>query len=294
MPILSAWLESFNQRMGREGVPHVGRPLRAWSEWCRETGESFEVDHPKAKQIFQWFESRSPADSLYLPSVFTGAFYFDAYFWPVHIPIMYGTQMLEGRDALSNMPPITKERLFGSTDDLENFKALWADCLDYGHGLRDLNLAREMLAAFAGVGVAYFWQRLVVSGDRKLRSAVEDLCEQRPGANAMQSSREACEMSLKAFLARDDGLTEDDARKNFGHDLSKLLERILQITPNNQIFSEAKGKLNSFPNVGDRYAGKTYHDSDLWDAYKVAQAVAAEVIRAFTKRNTRGRIATRF
>ena len=75
-PDLSNWLEAFNQRMGREGVPHIGRPLRAWSEWCGETGESFAIDHPKAQQIFRWFESNSPLGSLNFPSVFTGAFYF--------------------------------------------------------------------------------------------------------------------------------------------------------------------------------------------------------------------------
>jgi hypothetical protein len=279
MPVLSEWLESFNQRMGREAVPHIGRPMRAWSEWQQETGESFGFDHPKAKQIFQWFDSRSPAGSLCHPSVFTGAFYFDAYFWPVRIQITYSAQMLEPRDALSTMPPSTKERLYGSPDDLENFNTLWADCLDYGYGLRELNLAGSPTD---------FWQCLAVSGDYKLRSAVKDLCEP-GGANAMQSSRESCEMFLKAFLARYDGLTEEDAKnpKKFGHDLSKLLVRILQIKPD-QIFSEASGKLSSFPNVEDRYASRTYGGLDLWNAYKVAQAVAAEVIRTFTKRNTGG------
>jgi hypothetical protein len=280
MPILSEWLESFNQRMAEQEVPHIGRPQRAWFEWCKETGESFGFDHPKANQILDWFAARSPRGSLSFPSIFTGAFYFDAYFWPVDIPTIYGVQVLEGRDALSSMPVTLIERLFGSTDDLENFKALWRDCLDYGQGFRGLNLVDN---------ATDFWQRLTVSGDRKLRSAVKDLCAQRPGENAMQSSREACEMSLKALLARDQGLTEEDAKK-IGHNLSKLLERILQIAPS-QVFSDASVKLSSFPNVEDRYAGQTYLPSDLWDAYKVAQTVAAEVIRAFTKRTKR---ATRF
>jgi hypothetical protein len=283
MPVLSEWLEAFNQRMGQEGVPHLGRPLRAWLEWCQETGESVGIDDPKAKQIFGWFEAHSPEESLNAPSVFTGAFYFDAYFWPVDIQILYGTQKLEGRNALLSMPASTMEKLFRSADDLDNFKALWADCLDYGYGLRGLHLGHA----------TDFWQRLVQSGDSKLRSAVEDLCKPIPGPNAMQSSREACEMFLKAFLARNDGLIEDEARKKYGHDLSKSLDRIIAITPN-QIFTEARKRLNSFPAVEDRYKGKTYSGSDLWSVYKVAQTVAAEVIRGFTTQNVRAQLATRF
>jgi hypothetical protein len=283
MPFLSEWLEAFNQRMGQEGVPHLGRPQRAWLEWCRETGERFGSDDPKAKQIFGWFESQSPEDSLSVPNVFTGAFYFDAYFWHVDIRILYGTQKLVGRDVLLSMPASTMEKLFRSVDDVENFRALWADCLDYGYGIRCLHLDH----------VTDFWQRLVQSGDSKLRSAVENLCKPMPGPNAMQSSREACEMFLKAFLARNDGLIEDDARKKYSHDLSKLLDRIIAITPN-QIFTEARKRLSSFPAVDDRYKGKVYPGSDQWSAFKVAQTVAAEVIRGFTTQNVRAQLATRF
>jgi HEPN domain-containing protein len=286
MPILLNWLESFDRRMALEEVPHRARPIRAWCEWCRETGESFGIEDPKAKQIFQWFELHSPPGALYVPSVFTGAFYFDAYFWPVDIPMVFGTQALESRDTLAGMPATTQRRLFEAPDDLEDFKALWADCIDYGHGYRDLHLE---------FGATEFWQRMIVSADRKLRSAVEDLCKPSPGENAMQSSREACEMALKGLLARDHSLTEDDAKnpKKFYHDLSKLLEAVLHVAPN-QIFSEAKARLCVFPSVGDRYAAKPYRSSDLWASYKIAQAIAAEVMRAFTPRNTRKQIATRF
>jgi hypothetical protein len=293
MPVLSEWLEAFNERMGREGVPHLGRPLRAWSEWCRESGESLEIGDPKAQQIFEWFEGRSPAGSLFPASVFTGAFYFDAYFWPVCIPMVYGTHSLSASDSLASMPAITKTKLFANPEDLGSFKALWADCLDYGQGLLSLNreaAPASVLDAGQKEPPGSFWRGLVISGDRMLRSAVEDLCKDSPGENALQSSRMAFEMFLKAFLARDHGLSEDDAR-NISHDLSKLMGKVLEVTPN-QVFREANTRLDGFPNVTDRYAGKPYSNSELWNAYKVAQAVAAEVIRVLA--NTRGTITTRF
>lgn len=288
---LPNWLEAFNKRMGMEDVPHLGRPLRAWVDWCLETGSSIPIDHPTAQQIFKWFESRSPADSLSLPDVFIGAFYFDAYFWPVHIPKAIGTQMLDGKDALPSMPLATKDRLFQFGDPFEDYKALWADCVDYGYGILDLQLGKRMLELTGG-RVA-FWERLLVSGDRKLRSSVEDLCKPIPGENAMQSSREACEMFLKAFLAKDHGLTEKDAANHFGHKLLLLFETVLQHSPN-AVLAEASARFSSFPEVGDRYAGKPYDAAGLWNAYKVAQTVAAEVTRTFTNRNTRSQVATRF
>ena len=83
--------------------------------------------------------------------------------------------MLDGREALPSMPATTKDRLFGSADDVENFKALWADCLDYGDGVRDLCLGQNMLEISGGP--TDFWQRVVISGDRKICSAVEDLLQ---------------------------------------------------------------------------------------------------------------------
>jgi hypothetical protein len=285
--VLLEWLERFNERVGREGVPHAGRPLLAWLDWCKETGATFGIDNPKAQEIFTWFEARSPAGSLLIRPIFTGAFYFDAYFWPVVIPKLYGAQILDAGNALVTMPDTVKARLFTNVELLEDFKALWADCLDYGPGVLSLN---------PWGSVEHFWQRMLLSGDRKLRSAVGDLCCEKPGENAMQSSREACEMFLKAFLARDHGLTEEEARnpKKFYHHLSKILDRILEVAPS-PIFSEAKVRLDKFPTVDDRYAGKPYANSDLWNAYKLGQAVAAEVIRSFTMlNNIRAKIATRF
>jgi hypothetical protein len=94
LPVLTEWLEEFNERMGREGVPHVGRPLRAWFQWCGESGATLGIDDPKAQEIFKWFEGRAPAGSLFIRPIFTGAFYFDAYFWPVIVPKFYAARML--------------------------------------------------------------------------------------------------------------------------------------------------------------------------------------------------------
>jgi hypothetical protein len=102
-------------------------------------------------------------------------------------------------------------------------------------------------------------------------------------------------MFLKSFLARNDGMSSEDAKnsRKFGHNLPGLVGRILQVSPT-PLLAEVEKRLNRFPEVADRYTGRTYNNLELWNAYKVAQVAAAEVIRAFTQQNTRSRIASRF
>ena len=43
----------------------------------------------------------------------------------------------------------------------------------------------------------------------------------------MESGRMSTEIFLKAFLAAYDGLTENDAKRKFGHHIEKALDRCL-------------------------------------------------------------------
>ena len=85
----------------------------------------------------------------------------------------------------------------------------------------------------------------------------------------MQSSRESCEMFLKALLARDHGLTEEDAQKKYSHNLAKLVDRALQRT-SNAILSEARktGLAVSLKSVIDTLERPTIL-LGLWSSYKV-------------------------
>jgi len=140
----------------------MSRPLRAWRDWCKETSQSFGMDDPEYLEIQRWFEEHSPEGALAFPLLFQGAFYYDAYFWPVQVHLLLGIARVTLEDALQGMPATTKAGLFGNPNDLEDFKALWADCLDYAYGLSELGISENPQE---------LWERLVASGDRELQSA---------------------------------------------------------------------------------------------------------------------------
>src|SRR5579872_3899250 len=98
MEIPDEWLELQNQRMGDEGVPYPRRPFKAIENWTLENGCSISFPSPTADRVFSWFESHSPKGAHAIGAMFTGAFYFDAYFWKVPIPIAYGTVKINALD----------------------------------------------------------------------------------------------------------------------------------------------------------------------------------------------------
>jgi len=257
-------------------VQHQARPWRAVMEWCTQTGEQFDiVDSPDARRVFKWFFDHSPKDSHLVGALYTGAFHFDAAFWPVVIPMGYGEFNLGAREALPDVPQPVLDAIFSSADAVERFKSIWADCLDYGLGFSDCHL-------FAPRSLA---DRLALSADKEIRSCVTALLETRPNPKAMESARMATEMALKAYVCtRQPSLTEDDLKRTFRHGLDELLNHALTLAPGSELQLLA-GRLAGFPPVGDRYSGKSYSPAELWQPYKTAQFAAAAFIRSVTTRN---------
>ena len=71
-------------------------------------------------------------------AIYTGTFYYDACFWPVFIPVVFGQAKLNIRDSLKTMPQNIQNRLWSKRDEVVNFAAFWADCVDYGLGIDEL------------------------------------------------------------------------------------------------------------------------------------------------------------
>jgi hypothetical protein len=95
----------------------------------------------------------------------------------------------------------------------------------------------------------------------------------------------ATEMFLKAFLALKTGLDSTGARK-LGHDLDALTQECVRIDTQFDV-GKIADRLAVFPTIQQRYTGEELKPSILWDAYGIAQYVAASTVRAFTDRDTR-------
>jgi hypothetical protein len=269
------WLESFNARMSSQGVPHSQRPWLALMEWTRVHHCTISGGSPLEKKLFDWFHARSPPDSQIVPPIHEGAFYFDSAFWRIRVPQIYGSNLSLNIAELIEMPDAVKTNLF-RTSAAEEYRAIWADCFDYSYGLDDNKFQPQPAIS----------KPFLASAHQQLSAATGLLLKQPAEPKAMESSRMAVEMFLKAYLCIHHGVTEDQARKNYSHNLDDALQAIHALAPACEI-QRLSGHLAFFPAVGERYAGKEYTGSELWRAYRTALYTGACVMRSISTRNMR-------
>jgi hypothetical protein len=137
-----------------------------------------------------------------------------------------------------------------------------------------------------------FLAELVQSVERELQSTIADLCQQRPNSNAMYSARNCVEKALKAFLCFHNKLTAEQAKSQFGHRLDRLISEIGRLHPASGLRT-LQGQLDAFAPYDGRYSGRVFSWLELWQAYRLAQFAAGEVIRSITGRNQRAAVEKR-
>ncbi|MCX5804090.1 MAG: hypothetical protein NTU69_11280 [Proteobacteria bacterium] len=269
------WLENINKEFSKNDIPHRKRPWLAWGEWSKYTGMPISMNDEVVKKIFYWFEKNTKAGSQQIGSMYTGVFYYDSCFWPILVPIIYGTVRVDARDSLKTMPETIVTRLWGDQGKLFEYISVWADCFDYAFGIDDIK-KRRTPGGFA--------QTLLNSGDQQLKATIALLLENTPNAKAMESARMSTEMFLKAFLAAKAGLTEMEAKDRIRHDLEKALKECLDVEAKSKL-KKIQSNLNVFPGIEDRYKGTYKAPKELWRGYAIAQFIASTVVRSFSGRN---------
>lgn len=271
------WLEQINEELRKRDVPHKQRPWEAWMEWSEYAGVSTSLGDKDVKKIFDWFEKNTKAGSQYFGPMYVGSLYYDSCFWPIFIPVVMGTVKLEAPNSLRSMPDSIKARLMRDGQEFMNYVAVWADCIDYAFGIEGL---------CNGKNTSPFGQELFRSGDQQLNATVTLLHEDNPNPKAMESSRMATEMFLKAYLATKAGLTEKGAKEKIGHSIEKALNMCLDVDKNSELQIIQPG-LPVFPKIGDRYKGTDKTQMELWHAYGIAQFTGTTVVRSLTGRDSR-------
>jgi hypothetical protein len=212
----------------------------------------------------------------YVGPDFTGVFFFENVFWRVVIPLIFGAQKVNTLDSLQAMPSEVRQRLVRKDRTREAYKMHWADCLDYSQG-RHYSRAvppNSEVASFAA------------AADRDLCSAIADLSQQEPNANAAHHARMATEKCLKAFLCARYGFTADTLKQAFGHNLKSLANEALVKDPASE-FALLVGAVNQFPPHEERYSQNSYTRDQLWGAYSCSQFAGAALMRILTPHNQR-------
>lgn len=273
---LHAWLETANERYRREEIPFRGRPFHALRDSAVEHRCSLDFSSPTAKEIFRWFTEHSAPGAHAIGAMFTGAFYFDTFFWPLHIPIVYGQVQINALDCVDTMPQSIKEQLRARPSELWRLALYWADCVDYAYGLDDI----QKLQSLSGRALEF-----MLSGDRELSGAIAQLTIPRPNPKAILGLRMATEIFLKAVLIQESNATEADL-KRLGHRIPDITKQCRVVT-GNELYDAVIADAKIFPDIHERYDATEWPMVQVWHAAVVTQAVGAALARRYSDRDLR-------
>ncbi|MCL4182792.1 MAG: hypothetical protein KJ011_05020 [Burkholderiaceae bacterium] len=254
--------------------------MRAIREFSAEFKCSVVVPSKLCTAISDWFVQHTQQGTQAIGALFMGAFYFDACFWPVEIPHGFGEYRLAALDSLSTMPKGLKVEVARAAEDYCRFARYWADCLDYGYGISDLDATKQLSPRAAA---------FLASGDRALRGAIAQLLTPRPNARAALGFREATEILLKALLVHEKGFNDRELKRRFQHRITDIAGACFDVT-NQQEFATVAQLASVFPEVADRFDGVKHKLPEVWRAAAVTQVAATAVVRFYTDRDTRSQI----
>ena len=261
------WLQKMNEQFRSGGVEPGRRPWLALAELAKQSGTAVVFPSPEATSIFEWFRTQAPSETGRLGPLLRAVYYADVRFWPLEIPVFFGTCRLEPLASLKTMPESLKGEIASSPSAVSSFVDFWLDCLDYACGHTDYPKGTFGGNLFAGAGA-------------ELRSAVSQLLERTPNPRAAQASRMATELHLKSLLAVRAGLTDREAR-DLGHDLKSALTRCIESFPSLELKFLADG-LQRYPAIQDRYDDYQPSREELWICYSIAQRTGAAIVRDVT------------
>jgi hypothetical protein len=276
---LNTWLQSANDRYRAAELPLKARPFHAMSDFTKQYRCSLGMNSPTAKAIFRWFEEHSPPGAHAVGSMFTGAFYFDTCFWPLHVPIIFGRAKIDALNTLETMPEPLRDELQRSREDMWRLAFYWVDCCDYAYGLDDA-LKSNTLDLRA--------RDFLVSADAELIGAVSQLLIQRPNTKAILGLRMATEIFLKTLLIQETDVDETRL-KRLGHKLSDLAESCFAATAAPD-FKDIARNATAFPEINERYDSAEWPLIQVWHAAVIAQATAATIVRKYSGRDMRPQV----
>ena len=274
---LEDWLKRLNKELRAQGLAVGQRPFIAWMRYGQDFGvRGLSLNSDIAKEIFHWFKANTKPEAHQIGSLFTGVFYYDTCFWPVHIHISLGEGQLDTLSSLQDMPESVKGELMTNPNDAWSYAVTWANTCDYAYGFDDM---RKLQQAESSFGLS-----LLENARRELQTAVSQLLEsRRPNSKAAMSCRMATEIFLKAFLVLKANLSEKEVVA-FNHHLHESLARVRELYPDHELLA-IESKISVFPTIKDRYTGRELSPETLWKMYCITLYVASFVTRSFVSRN---------
>jgi SseB protein N-terminal domain len=131
------WLSNLNDQFSKHDVPHSQRTWRAMAEWSKRNHTSLAYDSWRCEFITTWFAGHIKPAADHIGLLAKAAYFYDATFWPVEVPIILGQPEGNPLDLLA-MPASVRMRLLADRNELYLYLKFWADCVDYYYGISDV------------------------------------------------------------------------------------------------------------------------------------------------------------
>jgi hypothetical protein len=107
------------------------------AEWSSRNKTSLSLDSWRAEAISVWFRAHIKPGSDHMGLMAKAAYFYDAAFWPLEIPIIFGEPEGDPSEWLS-MPASIRIRFATDHNELYSYLKFWADCVDYYYGISDI------------------------------------------------------------------------------------------------------------------------------------------------------------
>ena len=149
MELTEEWLERTERELKEGDVTESERHNVAVILWKKTVGTG------NAKQedigtIRRWFKNRVDHHAKKIGPIFIGSYFYDEYFWPLVIPLIYGELKWPKIVSLRGMPPRLREKLSKSKSLIE-YSTIYDHCDLYSEKIREF-LRRSNASSFLRSG----------------------------------------------------------------------------------------------------------------------------------------------
>ncbi len=226
-------------------------------------------------QIYK--ELYRPVD-LYMPPMYVGAFMFRDVFFPLRIPLIYGSPGINPVDFLTDVPETQKRWLFNEQQVGLTFFDQVIDVMDFVYGLDDL----EKIGQVPEKTVEWWYL-----AKQQLEAAVATLLGSFNKYAVIQNCCIATELLLKgALLAK--GIDEETLKyKPYGHNFENLVNKTAELVPSidQEMLLFTVRQLPDY--INSRYEAKEISRLDLGKFLMNTQFISGEILRQFSTRDFR-------
>lgn len=243
-------------------------------------GSSVILEHdPLFNAVNQIYKELYRLTDLVMPPIHIGAFIFRDVFFPLRIPLIFGSLAINPIDFLIDVPDTQKRWLFNDQQTSLTFFDQVIDLMDFTYGLDDLGkmgkipdktvefwyLAKQQMEAAAAILLGSFNKYAVI-----------------------QNCCISTELLLKGALITF-GLDEKTLanKKSYGHKFENLVNKTADYLPNlnKETLLFVVQQLPDY--VQSRYEAQNFSRLDLGRFMMNTQFIGGEILRQFSNRNCR-------